>query len=174
MTSPSERGVTPQAWEAFVSESKKKPLNLDLQGVEEILDRLNRNAMTTSYEFYLHQVVDGVIPPNVAPHYFDGKALRQPLKWEKTGPIIQALLDRLPTSLRTGNDENYEVYQIRLDDYNSLEHVMATTTLLTMFLNIRSEGGRCYLLPDDPDSGKNWSVLLNMHAEQYPQLPPSY
>lgn len=146
-------------------------MNTDLQGVEEILARLNRNAMTTNYEFYLHQVIDGVTPPNVAPHYFDGSALRQPLKWESTGPVIQALLDRLPSSVRSGTDENHEVYQIRLDDYNSYEHLMGTTTLLTVFLNIRPEGGRCYLLPDDPDSVKNWGVLLAMRAEHFPQLP---
>ena len=176
MTNLSERGMSPQAWEAFVSSCHKNPMNIDLQGVEEILARLNRNAATTSYEFYLHQVVDGVVPPNVAPDaIISGNAvLHHPIKYEVTGPVIQALLDKLPSTVRSGTDENHEIYQIRLDDYNSFEHVMGTTTLLTVFLNIRPEGGRCYLLPNDPDSVKNWGVLLDMHAEQFPQLPSSH
>lgn len=156
--------------EKLLKEAGLNIMNIDLQGVQEILDRLNTKALATNYEFHLHQVVDGVTPPNVAPHYFDGKTLRQPLKWEVTGPVIQPVLNKLPSSVRSGMDENHEVYQIRLDDYNSYEHLMGTTTLLTVFLNIRPEGGRCYLLPDDPDSVKNWRALLDMHAEQFPQL----
>ena len=170
MANLSERGITPKIWETFVSECRRNPMNVDLQGVQELLDRLNTKAMTTKYEFHMHQVVDGVIPDNVAPHYFDGKALRQPLKWEKTGPIIQSVLEKLPESVRSGVDENHEVYQIRLDNYDSFEHLMGTTTLLTVFLNIRPEGGRCYFLPNDPDSKTNWDVLTSMYNKHFPQL----
>ena len=49
---------------------------------------------------------------------------------------------------------------------------MGTTTLLMFFLNIRPEGGRCYLLPDDSLSVQNWDNLKQMHVEYFPQLPP--
>lgn len=171
MSNLNERAITTPRWETFVSECRTNPMNIHLQGVQEILDNLNTKTVTTNYEFHLHQVIDGVIPPNVAPYYFDGKSFRQPLKWEATGPIIQEVLEKLPSSVRSGNDETYEVYQIRIDDYDSFEHLMGTTTLLSVFLNIRPEGGRCYLLPNDPDSVTNWNTLLTMHAEQFPQLP---
>jgi len=171
MTNPSEQGITAKAWEGYVSMCRKSPMNVDLQDIQDMLDKLNSKTIYTKYEFYLHQVIDGVTPPNVAPLYSpDGKTLQQPIKCERTGPIIQAVLEKLPYSVRMGRDENYEVYQIRLNDLNSFENLMGTTTLLTVFLNIRYEGGRCYLLPNDQDSVTNWGVLNNMYAKHFPQL----
>ena len=173
MKNLSEQGITPQTWEAFVSACHNSPMNVDLQNIQDILDKLNTKTVDTHYEFNLQQVTDGVTPPNVAPLYSpDSKTLDQPIKYETTGPVIQEVLKKLPDSVRTGQDEIYEVYQIRLDDHNSYEHAMGTTTLLTVFLNIRSEGGRCYLLPNDPDSVQNWGVLKGMYSKHFPQLPP--
>lgn len=172
MINPSEQGITAKALEAFVNECRKSPMDIDLQGIQDFLDMLNTKTLETDYEFHFHQVVDDVVLLNVAPYYFDGKTLRQPIKLlEKVGPVIQSVLDKLPSSVRTGQDENFEVYQIRCDYYNSFEHLMGKTTLLTVFLNIRSEGGCCYFLPNDPNSMTNWQALKNMHAEHFPQLP---
>lgn len=167
-----EDRVTQHTWETFVAACKKHPMNINLQDVQRLLDGLNEKTAQTTYGFDLQQVVDGVIPPNVADLYHDGEQWTQPIKAERTGSVVQAVLDKLPQSVRSGRDDNYEVYQIRLDDLKSWEHLMGTTTLLMFFLNIRPEGGLCYLLPDDSLSVQNWDNLQQMHAEYFPQLPP--
>lgn len=160
-----------QQWEAIVSEAHKRPMGMVLQDIQSIADQLNGKSLQTNYEFHVQQIVDDVVPPNVAPHYFNGESFQQPIKAERTGPVVQAVLDQLPTAVRTGQDQKYEVYQVRLDDYNSLEHVMGTTTLLIVFLNVRPEGGKCYLWPTDKDSGTNWTALQSMYNEHFPSLP---
>lgn len=168
---PKEDRVNPKIWEAFVASCKENDMNVNLQAVQKLLDDLNSKTAQTNYGFDLQLVVDGVTPPNVAPLYHDGQQWTQPIKAERTGPDVQAVLDKLPLSVRSGQDEDYEVYQIRLDDLNSWEHMMGTTTLLMFFLNIRPEGGHCYLLPDDPLSVRNWDNLKEMHTVHFPQLP---
>lgn len=166
-----EHSITPAMWEAFIKRCKDLPINVQLQDIQRLLDELNTKTLQTNYAFHLQQVVDGVIPPNVADLYHDGKKWTQPIKFEITGPIVQAVLDKLPQSVRSGHDENYEVFQIRLDDINSWDHLMGTTTLLMFFLNIRPEGGSCYLLPDDPLSTQNWNNLIQLHERHFPKLP---
>jgi len=80
------------------------------------------------------------------------------------------LLDRLPQSVSTGNDEIYEVYQIRLDNHKSFEHMMGTTTLLLFFLMCRDEADLCYFFANDQDSYTNWEILKNMYLKHFPQL----
>lgn len=169
---PIEYRITTAMWETFVLACKNHPMNIGLQGVQRLLDDLNTISSKTNYGFDLQQVIDGVTPPNVADLYHDGEKWTQPIKAERTGDVVQAVLNKLPQSVRSGTDENYEVFQIRLDDFNSWDHMMGTTTLLMFLLNIRPEGGHCYLLTDDPLSVQNWDNLKRMHAEHFSQLLP--
>ncbi|OGG08442.1 hypothetical protein A2154_04680 [Candidatus Gottesmanbacteria bacterium RBG_16_43_7] len=88
----------------------------------------------------------------------------------KTGADISEILEQLPDSVRSGQDEIYEVYQIRLNDLNSWENLMGTTTLIIAFLNIRSDEDACFLWPDFTDLHRNWPALLKMHNKYFPVL----
>lgn len=156
-------------WEGTIEACHAYPM-ARLDQIEAMIDSLNGRTAETNYEFHIQPVVDGTTPPNVAPHYRNGKKWQQPIKYEKTGPVVQAVLDSLPQSVRTGQDENCEVYQIRLNDLSSLENMMGTTTLLTIFLNLRYEGGNCYMFPDDPSSHQNWEVIKDMYGQNTPRL----
>lgn len=156
-------------WDAKIEASHAYPMTR-LDQIEGMVDGLNSRTAETNYEFHIQPVVDGITPPNVAPHYKQGGKWQQPIKYERTGPVIQAVLDQLPPAVRSGQDENCEVYQIRLNDLSSLENVMGTTTLLVVFLNLRLEGGNCYMFPDDSHSHQNWEVLKNMHGQYFPLL----
>lgn len=158
-------------WEKTVVECHQWPLGVRVQTIQRMLDELNSKTVQTNMAFHLQPVVDGVITPNVAPYYHDGVKWTKPIKlYEKTGPEVQALLDKLPQSIRSGTDEIFEVYQIRLDNFRSYEHLMGTTTLLLFFLMCRDEGDLCYFFTNDHDSYTNYGVLKNMYSKHFPQL----
>lgn len=157
-------------WETLIKECHQHPLQADMEIIQTMIDTLNTQTLQTGYEFHLQQIVDNVVPPNVAPLYHDGHEWTKPIKAEKTGDVILGVLSKLPASVRNGSDELYEAYQVRLDDFNSFEHVMGTTTLLIVFLSVRNEADACYFFPDDTDSVTNWEVLKDMHAKQFPQI----
>lgn len=47
MTNLGERGMSPGEWQVFVSECRKNPMEIDLQGVETVVDKLNSIALHT-------------------------------------------------------------------------------------------------------------------------------
>ncbi len=151
-------------WESTVDACHSFPM-ARLDQIEGMVDSLNSRTVETNYEFHLQPVIDGEVPPNVAPHYKLAGKWRQPIKYERTGPVIQAVLNKLPPTVRSGADENHEVYQVRLNDLSSFENTMGTTTLLMVFLNCRNEGGNCYMFPDDSHSHQNWEVFKDMHGQ---------
>lgn len=155
---------------ARVEEAKKFPIP-SIEQIHSILEALNTKAIETGYEFHLQPVVDGVVPPNVAPYYILNGELTQPYKLEATGQVVQAMLDSLPPSIREGKDDFFEVHQIRLNQHGSWEQQMGTTTLLAMYLHSKHEGGKCYVFADDQDSFGNWQRIENMHNQHFPQLP---
>lgn len=159
-------------WDNLVSQSRERALGTDVPTIFKILTALNTQTANTGYGFHIQPVVDGVIPPNVAPYYQLGQEFVQPIKVEKTGPVIEALLQQLPDSVRTGQDEQFRVHQIRLDDYSSWEHMMGTTTLLMVFLEDTLIADGCFFFPGDDNSVKNWEVIKDLYAASAPQLGP--
>lgn len=156
-------------WDMLVEACHDHPI-ATLEQIYDLLEQLNTKKAETEYEFYLQPVVEGEVQLNANPHFFIGGRLVEVTKSERPGPVIRALLSKLPQSVRTGQDDWYEVYQIRLNELGSYEFMMGTTTLLCVILCCRAENDACYLFPNDPNSQKNWSVLVDMHAEQFPQL----
>lgn len=157
-------------WKETVNKCHQLPLGVGIQTIQRMVDGLNSKTLKTNLVFYIHQVVNGITPPNVAPYYHNGVEWSKPVKAERTGHEVQALLDKLPHSVRSGKDEIYEVYQIRLDNYQSYEHLMGTTTLLLFFLMCRDEADLCYFFADDKDSYTNWEILKNLYSKHFPQL----
>lgn len=168
---PKLEEVFDSAWLNRVKEAKQFSMG-NVEEIHKVIEDLNTKATQTGYEFHLQPVINGVVPPNVAPYYvLDGK-LVQPFKYETTGPVVQAMLDSLPPSIREGRDQFFEVHQIRLHEFGSIEEIAAaTTTLLVMYLHCKHEGGQCYLFLDDPESHENWKRLQAMHQKHFPQLP---
>lgn len=160
----------PNSWEALVARCQENPMGADLPTIRDIVDNLNTRTSQTDYAFLLLPVVEDAELPNAAPHYYDGQKLRQPIKAEVSGPVIQALLDKLPPSVRSGQDPLHRVHQVRLDNHQSFEHQMGTTTLLFYFLECRHMENARFLFPDDLISVSNWDSFKQMHAEPFPSL----
>lgn len=148
-----------EQWRRYIEDCHQHPIG-DIKSVRQTLTDLNTRQFQSRMEFHLIPVVNGAISPDVLeeiPH----------IKVERTGPVIQELLNRLPESVRKGTDPRYEVWQIRLDEHDSWEHLQGTTTLLTVLLNSHEEGEACFLPDDDPNSHTNWEVIKKMHQEHF-------
>ena len=158
---PLQLEATTGQWEKYIQLAHQYPIG-DVNAVRQLLTNLNTRQFQTELEFHMLPVVDGAVSPDVQydiPH----------IRVTTTGPVIRAVLEKLPRTVRKGTDQRHIFWQIRLDDWNSWDHQMGETTLLSVFLNCHDEKEACFLLPDDPNSHTNWGVILNMHDEHFPK-----
>ncbi|OGY16459.1 MAG: hypothetical protein A2785_02070 [Candidatus Chisholmbacteria bacterium RIFCSPHIGHO2_01_FULL_49_18] len=157
-------------WLARVETAHDSPMG-KMSDLLDMMMKLNTKTTETSLELHNQQVIDGVIPPFVHPSFIGGNPVTLAVKAEITGPEVQKMLDSLPPSIRKGEDDFFEVHQVRLHDLNSLEALMGTTTLLMFYLHSKHEGGECYLFSGDELSHQNWEILQQMYQEHFPQPP---
>ncbi len=167
------KGETPDQspWDKLLSEARNHPI-ISRMEFASMIRALNTKMFETRYRFVPQSLVDDRKPLNVADWYeVDDDVWQQPIISERISDNGQKLLDMMPDSVRSGSDDQYCVWEMRLDNLDSLEHFLGTTTLIMRFIEDRTKENKCYLFGVDADLQnwqKNWSALQEMYQEHFP------
>lgn len=155
-------------WKGDMERSKDHPMGR-LADVKTMLLRLNMIAERTGYKFHLFPLIDMSNPSSEGNlSGFEGTTDPEEVRLANSHEETQLLLVRMPEDVRFGRSREHRGYQIRLNDFGSLEYQMDITThLINTFASLRADG-LCHMLPDDVDSHTNWDVLQRMYSDHFP------
>ncbi len=85
-------------------------------------------------------------------------------KMYDAGHVIFELLGRLPRSVATGEDQNFEVIQVRMLRGGTFDDDMGVTSLLMYYLHEKPTG-ECFLPASDRPSHQSWEGFKKLAGE---------